>query len=70
MRERNQIASAMEGVRKLETEVADALELIELAEADGDAAMVAEAMASLRAVGRGGEAAGDRKPAVRRGRRQ
>ncbi|HEY0183852.1 MAG TPA: peptide chain release factor 2 [Rhodopila sp.] len=49
MRERNQIASAMEGVRKLETEVADALELIELAEADGDAAMAAEAMASLRA---------------------
>jgi peptide chain release factor 2 len=49
MRERNQIASAMEGVRKLETEVADALELIGLAEADGDAAMAAEAMASLRA---------------------
>jgi peptide chain release factor 2 len=49
MRERNQIASAMEAVHKLETEVADALELIELAEADGDAAMVAEAMASLRA---------------------
>jgi peptide chain release factor 2 len=49
MRERNQIASAMEGVRKLETEVSDALELIDLAEADGDAAMAAEAMASLRA---------------------
>jgi peptide chain release factor 2 len=49
MRERNQIASAMEGVRKLETEVADASELIELAEADGDVAMVSEAMASLRA---------------------
>jgi peptide chain release factor 2 len=49
MRERNQIASAMEGVRKLETEVADALELIALAEADGDAAMVADAMTSLRA---------------------
>jgi peptide chain release factor 2 len=39
----------MEGVRKLETEVADALELIELAEADGDEAMAAEALASLRA---------------------
>jgi peptide chain release factor 2 len=49
MRERNQIASAMEGVQKLEAEVSDALELMELAEADGDAAMVAEAMASLRA---------------------
>jgi peptide chain release factor 2 len=49
MRERNQIASAMEGVLKLETEVSDALELMELAEADGDAAMVSEAMVSLRA---------------------
>ena len=49
MRERNQIASAMEGVLKLEAEVSDALELIELAEADGDAAMAAEAMAALRA---------------------
>jgi peptide chain release factor 2 len=49
MRERNQIASAMEGVSKLEAEVADALELIEMAEAEGDAAMVGEAMASLRA---------------------
>jgi peptide chain release factor 2 len=49
MRERNQIASAMEGVLKLETEVSDALELIAMAEADGDTAMVAEAMGSLRA---------------------
>jgi peptide chain release factor 2 len=49
MRERNQIASAMEGVLKLETDVSDALELIAMAEADGDAAMVAEAMGSLRA---------------------
>jgi peptide chain release factor 2 len=49
MRERNQIASAMEAVQKLETDVADALELIDMAEADGDTAMVAEAMASLRA---------------------
>jgi len=48
MRERNQIAGAMEAVVKLEQDVADALELIELAEADGDAAMVAEAMAALR----------------------
>jgi peptide chain release factor 2 len=48
MRERNQIASAMEGVLALETEVRDALELIEMAEADGDTAMVAEAMGSLR----------------------
>jgi peptide chain release factor 2 len=50
MRERNQLASAMEGVQKLEAEVADALELIEMAEADGDAAMAADATASLRAL--------------------
>jgi len=48
MRERNQIASAMDGVRKLETDVSDTQELIELAEADGDEAMVADAVASLR----------------------
>ncbi len=49
MRERNQIASAMDGVLKLEAEVSDALELIGMAEADGDPAMAAEAMTSLRA---------------------
>jgi peptide chain release factor 2 len=49
MRERNQIASGMEAVLKLEADVSDALELIELAEADGDAAMVAEGLAALRA---------------------
>jgi peptide chain release factor 2 len=50
MRERNQLASAMEGVQKLEAEVADALELIAMAEADGDAAMAADATDSLRAL--------------------
>jgi peptide chain release factor 2 len=50
MRERNTLASRMEGVRTLETDVSDALELIELAEADGDAAMVTEATSSLRAL--------------------
>ncbi|MFL5254952.1 MAG: peptide chain release factor 2 [Rhodopila sp.] len=49
MRERNQLASAMEGVKKLEQDVADALELIELAEVDGDDAMLSEAMSALRA---------------------
>ncbi len=47
MRERNQIAGAMETVQRLETEVADSLELIEMAEAESDAAMVADAMAAL-----------------------
>ena len=50
MRERNQIASQMDGVRKMEGDVADAMELIELAEADNDASMVADALASLRAI--------------------
>ena len=48
MRERNQIASGMEAVLKLEADVSDALELIELAEAEGDAAMVAEGLGALR----------------------
>jgi peptide chain release factor 2 len=49
MRERNQIASAMEGVKKLEQDVSDALELIELAEADNDEGMLTEAIGALRA---------------------
>ncbi len=50
MRERNALASQIEGVRKLEFEVADASELIALAEAEDDAAMVADATESLRAL--------------------
>ncbi|HEX3404538.1 MAG TPA: peptide chain release factor 2 [Acetobacteraceae bacterium] len=50
MRERNQLASQMEGVSKLEQDVADTSELIELAEAEGDATMVADGMATLRAL--------------------
>ncbi len=48
MRERNRLAGAIDGVRKLEREVDDAVELIALAEADNDTAMAAEAGASLR----------------------
>ena len=48
MRERNQIAAGMEAVLTLEKDVSDALELIELAESDGDSAMVAEGLAALR----------------------
>ena len=48
MRERNQLASQMEGVRKLESDLADTIELIGLAEADGDEAMIADGMGSLR----------------------
>jgi peptide chain release factor 2 len=47
MRERNRLASRIDAVRALEREVADTLELSELAEAEGDAAMVADALATL-----------------------
>ena len=40
----------MEGVLKLEHEVADTLELMAMAEADGDAAMADEGMVALRAL--------------------
>ena len=49
MRERNHLAGQMDGLRRLEQEVSDTLELIAMAEADGDAAMVEEGMAALRA---------------------
>ena len=51
MRERNQLAAGIEGVRKLETEVSDTVELIGMAEADGDDDMAAEALVALRALG-------------------
>ena len=48
MRERNQLASQIDGLVKLEAEAADAGGLIELAEAEGDSEMVADGIASLR----------------------
>ena len=48
MRERNRLATAIDGVRALEREVADAVELIALAEDEGDAAMVTDGVATLR----------------------
>jgi peptide chain release factor 2 len=50
MRERNRLATQTEGLVKLQADVADTLELIALAEAEGDASMVADAMNSLRAM--------------------
>jgi peptide chain release factor 2 len=50
MRERNRLSGLIEGVRKMEAEADDAAELIALAEAEGDAAMVADGMATLHAV--------------------
>jgi peptide chain release factor 2 len=47
MRERGRIAALVEGVQSLERETKDTLELIELAEAEGDAGMVKDAIATL-----------------------
>lgn len=47
MRERTRLAGQIEGVRRLEQEVQDALDLIELAEAEGDAATAEAAVADL-----------------------
>jgi peptide chain release factor 2 len=48
MRERNRLASQTEGLLKLEAEMADTLELIELAESEQDSAMVEDGLRSLR----------------------
>jgi peptide chain release factor 2 len=50
MRERNRLAAAIDGVTTLEREVSDAVELVALAEAEGDAEMVADGVKSLRAL--------------------
>lgn len=50
MRERTHLATQIEAVRKLESDVADTLELIGLAEADGDQPMATEGLAQLRAL--------------------
>ena len=48
MRERNHLAGRVEGVQRLERDTADTVELIGLAEADGDEALAAEGLAGLR----------------------
>jgi peptide chain release factor 2 len=50
MRERNRLACQTEGLLKLQTDVADTLELVGMAEAEGDDAMAQDGMASLRAM--------------------
>jgi peptide chain release factor 2 len=50
MRERNQLTASMDAVRRLEADTADTMELIEIAESDGDAEMVADGLATLRAL--------------------
>ncbi|WP_297488865.1 peptide chain release factor 2 [Acidocella sp.] len=53
MRERNQIASMVEGVRAIEAEAKDTVELIEMAEAEADAAMVADGIKTLERLAQG-----------------
>jgi peptide chain release factor 2 len=48
MRERTLLANQIEGVQALERDVADNIELIAMAEADGDAALAAEGLAALK----------------------
>ena len=48
MRERTLLANRLEGVQTLETNVRDTCELIELAEAEGDADLVKVGMTALR----------------------
>jgi peptide chain release factor 2 len=50
MRERGRLSGQVDGVRKLERDVADALEMIELAEAEDDAATADAAVADLEAL--------------------
>jgi len=47
MRERNRLAGAVEGVQAIERETDDTLELIAMAEAEGDETMVADGIATL-----------------------
>jgi peptide chain release factor 2 len=47
LRERTRLERTIEGYRRIEREVGDAVELIELGEAEGDAGIVAEAEAGL-----------------------
>ena len=55
MRERTRLVGQVEGVRTLERELEDALTLIELGEAEGDAAAVVEGEANLRRLAEQGE---------------
>ncbi len=50
MRERNRLAGAIEGLQKLESDAADTLDLIDMADAEGDQAMVTDGMATLRSL--------------------
>ena len=50
MRERGRLSAGVDGLRKLESEAADAVELIAMAEDENDAAMVADGLSSLKTI--------------------
>ncbi len=50
MRERTELDTSIQGVRSAQREMADLLELVELAEAEGDTAVVDDAEAQIRAI--------------------
>ena len=50
MRERNRLAAQVEGVQAMEADLADTLELIGMAEAEADDAMVADGIATLKRI--------------------
>jgi peptide chain release factor 2 len=50
MRERQMLMDAVEGARSIERDLADNVELIELGEAEGDTAVIADAEAALKAL--------------------
>ena len=56
MRERQKLDSALSAVRSLESELADTTGLIEMAEAEGDTAMVTDAEAGIAALAKRAEA--------------
>ena len=56
MRERQKLEAGIAGIRRLENELNDAKGLIELAEAEGDAAMIADGEASVFAIAKEAEA--------------
>jgi peptide chain release factor 2 len=48
MRERTRLQTSIDAVRRIETEVADTLGLVEMAEAEGDAEMISDGIATLK----------------------
>ena len=70
MRERRRLEEAINATRAIERELADTVELIELAETEGDAALVDDARAEPRRTRRARRARQGRGAARGRGRRQ